>query len=60
MMKLEGVDEFAQAVGKAGKWLEKSGTGMRSTGKSITQFGLRLMGAGLLIGLVVLLAYWIL
>lgn len=59
-MKIEGLNEFAQAVGRMGKRLDGAGRGMQSAGKSITKFGLNLLAAGLLLGLGLLLVYWVL
>lgn len=59
-MKIEGLNEFAQSIGKVGKRLDGFGQGARGAGKSITKFGLTLMAAGLLLGLVWMLFYWLL
>lgn len=56
-MKIEGVDQFAQAVGRVGKRLEGFGRGAEKAGAAATRFGLRLMLAGLLLGIVIMLLW---
>lgn len=58
-MKLEGTDELAAALGKAAKWLERSGGGMRSDGRSMMKFGMQMLGAGILLALGLLLFAWL-
>lgn len=54
-MKLEGIDEFAAAAGKAIRGLETFGKRAEAAGKTMMKIGLNLMAAGLLLG-----AGWIL
>lgn len=58
-MKLEGTDELAAALGKAAKWLDRSAGGMRSAGQSMMKFGIRMLGAGILLALGLLLLAWL-
>jgi meiotically up-regulated gene 157 (Mug157) protein len=57
-MKIEGVDEFARSVGKAGETLGRFGKGADKAGKGMMAGGFRMMLGGALVALALLL-WWL-
>jgi len=57
-MKIEGVDEFARSIGKAGEALGRFGKGADKAGKGMMLAGFKMMLVGGLLA-VVLLLWWL-
>lgn len=58
-MKIEGVQEFADKIGRAGQALDRFGKRTKSAGGGIMRAGLQLMVGAVLLLLVVALLFWL-